>query len=69
MADDNEHASDIEERDRNAALAGHAQLMAKIKPSDECKHCGEELLPVRKPWGSCIECATKAEKIAKGFRR
>jgi len=68
MADDIEIASGIEERDRTTALAGHARLMASIKPSDECKHCGEDLIPVRKPWGSCIECATKAEKIAKGFR-
>lgn len=69
MTDEYEFASDIEERERQVAVNEHARRMAAIKPADDCRHCGEGLTQVRIPWGTCIECARQAEKIARGCAR
>jgi hypothetical protein len=68
VADDNDIASDTELNDREAALAAHRQRMASIKPANDCRYCDEPLIDVRKPWGCCIECATKAEQLGRHFR-
>lgn len=68
MADQLEQAGDYEQRERELALANHRVVMASIKPADDCRSCGEELLPHRVQWGVCIDCATRAESASKGFR-
>lgn len=69
MADEFERASGYEQDERERAAAAHAAMMAALKPANECKHCGDELQPHRKPWASCIECAEAAEKQARAYAR
>lgn len=69
MADENDAASDYEQGERDRILSNHARRLASIRPAEDCRECDEPLAEHRKAWGRCIDCATRAEARAKGYRR
>lgn len=60
MADEFDRAQDIEQRDRELAVAEQLRRGATT-PADDCRECGEELAEHRKPYGICVHCKTIQE--------
>ena len=69
MTDEYERASGYEQHERETVVRTHAAMMATLKTAEDCKHCGVELQDHRKPWASCIYCATREEQRLRSFRR
>ncbi|WP_410498123.1 hypothetical protein [Chitinibacter sp. S2-10] len=64
MSDQNDLASDIEQAQREAALA-KTRAAARMQFATECRHCGDDLEAHRQTYGSCIDCQTRIEKQQK----
>lgn len=60
MADEFDRAQEIEQRDRDLAVAEQLRRGA-AKPSDDCRDCDEPLEDHRKPYGICVHCKTIQE--------
>ncbi|XZG69272.1 hypothetical protein ACTSKR_11470 [Chitinibacteraceae bacterium HSL-7] len=68
MSDDFDRASDIEQAQRDAALAAVQAAASKKLFRADCVECGDDLEPHRQPYGICVPCKSRQERRAKLFR-